>query len=169
MSQRTQTVTFLTWRPPHMQFQIAERVRPGHGRARSRVCRWSGGPEQRWRSTTLPSVRHTPSAESMDQIDPRLDNRPLGLSVGSPPHSRRSAEGTRRSQFDPTATLRQSRISGTDQIQTVENSYWCSFFFTDKSVNFDSCQSPCRRLRCGFRRRTQARLDDTSIHENRGR
>jgi hypothetical protein len=43
----------------------------------------------------------SPSAEPMDQIDPRLDNRPLGLSVGSPPHSRRSAEGSRRSVHDP--------------------------------------------------------------------
>ncbi len=36
------------------------------------------------------------------------------------------------SGFDPTRTLRQSRISGTDQTQTVRNSYWCSKFFTDE-------------------------------------
>ena len=28
----TDTVTVLAWRPPHMQFQIVERGRPGHGR-----------------------------------------------------------------------------------------------------------------------------------------
>ncbi len=35
-----ETVTFLMWRPPLMQFLIAGRARPGHGRVRSRVCRW---------------------------------------------------------------------------------------------------------------------------------
>ena len=46
-----------------------------------------GGPEQGWRCTALQSGRHTPSAESMDQIDPRLDNRRLALNVSLPPHT----------------------------------------------------------------------------------
>ena len=32
-----ETVTFLKWRPPLMQFLIAGRARPGHGRVRSRT------------------------------------------------------------------------------------------------------------------------------------
>jgi hypothetical protein len=87
----TDTVTVLAWRPPHMQFQIAERGRPGEAdrdTAEGEVgfSGGQGGPEQIWRCTALRS----------GQL-----NRPSGLNVGSPPHNRHSPEGCRRSVHDP--------------------------------------------------------------------
>ena len=92
----TDTVTVLAWRPPHMQFQIVERGRPGEAdrdTAEGEVgfSGGQGGPEQIWCCTALRSGRH---------------NRPSGLNVGSPPHNRHSPEGCRRSVHDPTRTFR---------------------------------------------------------------